>query len=373
MIGTCFDRYLIARYIHVFVIFTIGTLGLVSVIDLLDNVDDFTSRCDTTQELLLSIAKYYFFLSLAAFEVMGGPVALLALCVVLWTLQRNRELPVMLAAGVPTVRIAIPLVGCVGFAILLVIADQELVIPQIAHQLSESRGAKEATGHKAEAVYDRSSGILIQGRNVFLKTKTLSFAEFVLPAPSLVDNLSRITAEKARYVEPTGDRPGGWWLKNPSPSYEELALTDAGQSVVRKVAGESDIFVISAVTCTLLHKRDSSFTRMSIAEQFGLLKSGAIAESTCRRIRAHLHQRMTLLPTYLAAACLVVPLMIRREASDGPLAFARSILAAGVAFGILQGCGFLAHAGIVPGEAAAWTPICFCASAATWFLKDIAT
>ncbi|QDT63918.1 LptF/LptG family permease [Calycomorphotria hydatis] len=373
MFGTVFDRYLISRYFHVLAVFIVAVLGLVVVIDLLDNIDDFTTRTEGTQELFRAIAKYYFYMSFFIFERMGPAIGLIAFMVVLWMTQRSQELQVMLASGVPTIRLAIPLVVAVGIVCGLNIVNQELIIPRIAHKADEARGANAPTAHQAEAVYDHRTRVLINGKQIFLGKQLLVEPEFVLPAPELVGHLTGVKAKQAKYLPGDEGRPGGWLLLQPNLSYDELKLTENGKKVVRKVSGREDLFIVSEVSCSQLHKRDRSFTRMAIQDQIALLHSGTTSELIANRIRSHLNLRFTQLPAQLTASFLIVPLMLRREGRDAPLAFARSTVAVLIMFGLSQGGIYISQTGLVSCEVVAWIPIVLAAVAATWLFKDVAT
>ncbi len=52
--GTTFDRYLIARYLQIFVILYLSVFGLFVVIDGFSNVDEFQDHSTTHVELLCS-------------------------------------------------------------------------------------------------------------------------------------------------------------------------------------------------------------------------------------------------------------------------------------------------------------------------------
>ncbi|MEM1062358.1 MAG: LptF/LptG family permease [Planctomycetota bacterium] len=371
---TTFDRHLFARYLQVAAILLVTLLGLVVVIDLLDNIDDFTMRAGDrgAAYLAFKIAEYYGTYSLLIFERVGGAVAMLAAMIVLWMLQRQQELSVLLAAGVPAARLVLPVFAGVAVVGLLIGLDQEFVIPRIAALLQRQKGSDAPTEHRCDSTPDFSTGITIFGKRLVLETETVLQAEFVLP-PDVAGTTTTLTAPAAQFLPEEGGRPAGWRLETPHPKPDELTLTEYGRSLVKRVGGTDDLFVLSRVNCDQLFKSGSGFTKRSTVALLDRIESGTAAENDTRRMRAYVHRRLTNVPALLAATGLVVPLMLRKESRDAPLAFLRSAAAVGVAFGVLFGASLLADAAVLSAESAAWLPIVAAASAAAWFFRDIAT
>ena len=57
--GTTFDRYLIARYLQIFVILYLSVFGLFVVIDGFSNLDEFQDHAENAVELLMLMGGYY--------------------------------------------------------------------------------------------------------------------------------------------------------------------------------------------------------------------------------------------------------------------------------------------------------------------------
>ncbi|MEY2724704.1 MAG: hypothetical protein RLZZ458_571, partial [Planctomycetota bacterium] len=110
---TTFDRYVIGRLLHTFVMLFAATLGLYVVIDLFMNIDEFQENIakdptvsDASQlELPLRIAEYYFFRSFDFFEMAGPVLVTVSAVTVIALLRKSSETFPLLAAGVPAFRL----------------------------------------------------------------------------------------------------------------------------------------------------------------------------------------------------------------------------------------------------------------------------
>src|SRR3984957_14875336 len=132
---TTFDRYLIARYLQIFLILFVSMFGLFVVIDGFSNVDEFQEHSKTTLDLLSRMASYYAYQSTQFLDMCGPILTVIDSMIVFALLLRNSELHPILAAGVPTWRLLLPIILSTAFVNGLMTANQELVIPRIAVML----------------------------------------------------------------------------------------------------------------------------------------------------------------------------------------------------------------------------------------------
>ncbi len=74
---TTFDRYLLGRLIHTFIVFFVAAFGLYVVLDLFTNIDDFQENVSSNSQLFISIAEFYAY---RAFEFFGlaGPILIVS-------------------------------------------------------------------------------------------------------------------------------------------------------------------------------------------------------------------------------------------------------------------------------------------------------
>ena len=74
---TTFDRYLLRRFLHTFVILFVTLFGLYVVIDGFTNVDGFQEGTDDALVVLRRMGAYYVYQSSMLFDLMGPTVAVM--------------------------------------------------------------------------------------------------------------------------------------------------------------------------------------------------------------------------------------------------------------------------------------------------------
>lgn len=363
-----FDRYLLRNFAHVFAVCFVAMFGLLVVIDLLENLDDFLAKNHDAgfASLVENILRYYAYQSIFFLDRAGAALTLIAVVVVLILFQRSGELHPLLAAGVPMYRVLRPLViAAVGVSALLVL-NQELIIPRIAHTAYESRGGAATAEVRVEPVYDHASRISIDGRRLQLGQRTIEQAEFMLPAPTLVGAMTRLTAAQAIHRSAKKGRPAGWVLRDVAPRWDQLNLTDAGRKLVRPGDRPEDVFIVTAVTCDQLYKRNSSFTMLSTQELLRRIRSPAFGMISAHRLVAHLHTRFVAPLLNVIAVLMVIPLMVRRESPGLVVDSAVCATVLVVIFGFTQASFFLGQSRLIPPDLAAWIPVVVGGGWAAW-------
>ena len=162
---TTFDKYLLNKFLHTFVVFLVATYGLYIVIDLFTNMDDFQKAGEASEELgvgggpiavLMAIVRYYG-VRVSEFFEMAGPILIVVSAIaVLGLLEKNSESHPILAAGIPAFRLLRPLLIGTGVLNLLLVINQELVMPNIVVALQTPRGGVSASAQEVEPVYGLS-------------------------------------------------------------------------------------------------------------------------------------------------------------------------------------------------------------------------
>ena len=371
-----YDRYLLRSFVYVFAVSLASTLGLFLVIDLFENIDDFLMRNEDrgAQLLLWTISRCYVFQSIFFIDRAGPTLAVISVMVVLVLLQRTGELHTLLAAGIPMYRILAPLILISAVFNVAFALSQEYVVPQIAHAAFEKRGEPESTKHQVESFTDHSSHISIDGQSVRLAERALDQAVFVLPAPSLVNEITILEAPVATFYPAHGTRPAGWLLRDvrPTPEVLEQRLTRRGRDVVRRL-GERNAFVVSSVACDQLFKRNSNFSVLSIPELIGRIRSPAMGLELVHRLVLHLHSRLVQPILNIIAVLLAIPLMVRRESPGVVADSALCGLVLSLLFGLIQACQVLGENQVVPADMAAWIPVLLGGTLAAWLTGVIRT
>ena len=141
------DRYIIVSFLKNYLISFMVLVGLYIVLDMIFKFDKLTRGAGlvgageggaavalTGMEILLrlmhDIGGYYFWQMFVFFVHLSGVIPVVAAAFTLMRLSRFNELTAMLAAGTPLLRIAAPVIF-VGIVLnVLLVVDQELIIPQ---------------------------------------------------------------------------------------------------------------------------------------------------------------------------------------------------------------------------------------------------
>jgi lipopolysaccharide export system permease protein len=370
-----FDRYLLRSYAHVFAVSFIALYGLVVIVDLLENLDDFLARNadGSTWKLLENIGEFYGYQSLFFLDRAGGILSLLAVVIVLILFQRSGELHPLLAAGIPMYRVLLPLVFAAAGVGGLLMLNQELIIPRIAYAAYKARGGVDSAEVRVEPIYDHASRISIDGRRLQLAERMIEQAEFVLPTPTIAGDLTILKATRAIHRSAKRGRPSGWLLQDVSPRWSELSLTERGQELVLPGSRPEDVFIVTAVTCDQLYKRNSSYTMLSSQELLRRIHSPAFGLVSVQRLVVHLHSRFVQPLLGVISVLIVLPLMVRRESRGLVVDCAVSGAALGLLIGLTQGCLFLAQMRLMPPDLAAWIPVISGGTFAAWFSGIIRT
>jgi lipopolysaccharide export system permease protein len=370
-----FDRYLLRSFWHVFAICFIAMYGLVVVIDLLENLDDFLAKNGDAGPLQLAqnIVQYYCFQAIFFLDRAGQPLTVIAAIVVLILFQRSGELHPLLAAGVSMYRVLLPLAGAAACVSAVLVLNQEVVIPRIAHAAFESRGGSNQSELRVEPVYDHSTCIQIDGRHLSLSERTIEDASFALPAPGIAGDLTILKARQALHRAAKRGRPAGWLLRGVATHWDNLQLTEAGRQVVLPGTKPDEIFIVTAVTCDQLYKRNSSYTLLSTNELLKRIHSPAFGMVSVHRLVVHLHARMMQPLLNVIAVLIVLPLMVRRESPGLVFDSAWCGGALALLFGLTQACLYVGQMKLAAPDVAAWLPVMLGGTMAAWLSGSIRT
>ncbi|HEY2585301.1 MAG TPA: LptF/LptG family permease [Tepidisphaeraceae bacterium] len=167
------DRYVIVSFVRNYVISFMVLVGMYVVLDMVfnfNNLVDFHSSASGVQGVLgalYDIWDYYFYQCFLIFVHLSGIIPVVAAAFTLMRLSRFNELTAMLAAGVPLLRIAAPVILVAVVLNGLLLVDQELVIPQMIPKLIREHGDVHANNRNyyfIEAMQDSNEGLVYAAR-----------------------------------------------------------------------------------------------------------------------------------------------------------------------------------------------------------------
>jgi len=213
------DWLLVKGYFKAYAVCLVSLLSLYIVVDLFMNLDEFTTHHQGTLEVAKHIASYYGYRMTKFFDQLCEPIVLLAAMFTIAFMQRNNELLPLLSAGMSTRRVVLPVLASAWIMLSLAVANGELLVPLVAHQLALERddpeGGKEVSVHGA---YE-PNGVLINGERG--QRKGMIVRNFYCTLPGTVGgHLLEVSAEEARYIPKEQDNPltGGWLLTKATPA-----------------------------------------------------------------------------------------------------------------------------------------------------------
>jgi lipopolysaccharide export system permease protein len=371
---TILDRYLLRRYWHVFCIGFLSLFGLFFVIDLFTNVNDFFDKPGGALAILEEMATVYAYRACWFFGIIGGTMEVIAAMAALALMQKYGELNPVLAAGISTFRLIRPLMIGAAFINALIFANQELVIPRIAVDLQMNSGSRIEVTHNVQPVTDFATDIMILGKRLNLKERSIEEAEFILK-PKITDKPTTILAAKALPVPPRGKRRGGWLLRGTSQKFDALQLTELGAKVIlpSPSLNGDEFIVLTDVGFDQLYSGDTHYEYLSTRELMRRIKNPSYNLRSIRSQSLYLHTRFTKPLLNLIVVAIGVPFVVRKESVSllTNLAICSGVM--GMIFACNELFQYLGKVSVLTPELAVWCPIILWGSAAAWLMGMVRT
>jgi lipopolysaccharide export system permease protein len=137
------DRYVITSFLKNYLISFMILVGMYVILDMVFKFDEFAKVGGKTDAsgysavftMMSDMADYYFFQCFLFFVQLSGIIPVVAAAFTLMRFSRFNELAAILAAGVPLLRVAMPIILVSVLLNALLLVDQELVIPQLIPKL----------------------------------------------------------------------------------------------------------------------------------------------------------------------------------------------------------------------------------------------
>ena len=167
------DRYVIFSFLRNYVISFMVLVGMYVVLDMVfnfNNLVDFRAGAGGMQSVLgalYDIGDYYFYQCFLIFVQLSGIIPVVAAAFTLMRLSRFNELTALLAAGVPLLRVAAPVILAAVILNGLLLIDQELVIPAMIPKLIRDHDDVHKNTRNyyfLEALQDSGDGLLYAAR-----------------------------------------------------------------------------------------------------------------------------------------------------------------------------------------------------------------
>ncbi|MGE5608091.1 MAG: LptF/LptG family permease [Bacillota bacterium] len=169
------DRYVILSFLKNYLISFMVLVGMYVVLDLIFKFDELTEINKQTTETGLKlflvslhyIGDYYLYQVPLYFAHLSGIIPVVAAAFTLVRMMRFNELGALLSAGVPLLRVAMPMVVVAIVLQGLVWVDQELVIPNIIPKIirsADTLAQEDGDYFQIPPMRDEANGKLLAGR-----------------------------------------------------------------------------------------------------------------------------------------------------------------------------------------------------------------
>ncbi len=154
------DRFILVSFIKNYIISLMVLIGLYVVLDMVFNFDELaevqsktgSGGVESAVKLLRGLVDYYFYQCFLIFAHLSGVIPVVAAAFTLIRLQRFNELTASLAAGVPLLRSAMPIILAAVVMNVLLVVDQEVVIPKIINKLTRKHDEMQQMSGKSFAI-----------------------------------------------------------------------------------------------------------------------------------------------------------------------------------------------------------------------------
>jgi lipopolysaccharide export system permease protein len=166
------DRYVLFTFLKNYLISFMVLIGLYIVLDMVFNFDELAEVSSKTAgaggfasmlSMLSSIGDYYFYQTFRIFAQLSGIIPVVAAAFTLIRLSRFNEMTASLAAGVPLLRTAMPIIIAAVVLNVLLVVDQEMLVPQMIPKLVRKHDELQQTASKSypvRAMQDGANGLL---------------------------------------------------------------------------------------------------------------------------------------------------------------------------------------------------------------------
>ena len=365
-----FDRYLLKRFLHTFIVFFVATYGLYIVVDLFSNMRDFQRGAADGVTLAKSVFSYYGY-HVSEFYDLAGPLLVgVSAITVFGLLEKHSESHPILAAGIPAFRLLRPMLIGGALVNLTLILNQELIMPQLSAELQTRRGAGSASKRTVEPVYDYSNYEMhIDGSEVIIEERRLVRPSFFLPAELVRESFS-LEAESAVYMPATSKRRAGWLLQNLTGLCAADMLTEEGRTRIIPRPNGRDVFIVSSVSFDQLYNRGRNLRLLSSAQLIKRIRNPSTGPVPVKAQTLALHARITRPIISLLAIAMALPLVMRRESQSLIMNMTVCALVLGVFFvfgqvSLVLG-GSMIGGTLIPLDLAAWCPVIVTGGATVW-------
>ena len=383
------DRYVLSAFLRNYLISVAVLVGLFIVMDSVFNFDEFSDGgADATVWATLSaIVSYYFYQSFFVYAQLAGVIPVLAAAFTFMRMSRFNELTALLAAGVPMLRVAMPVIlAAVAINLLVQPLLNEALLPALVPKITRDRSQAAASaaqraerGFDVQAMPDGRGGIFDAARFHGARPGRPAWVESMTVVER--DPVGAISAMTAAERGDWDAAAGAWRLQDgrrvtqlaaapPPPGEPDLpdqpgaaaSLLTGAAAALRQSPAEPVDALASDVTpaeIELFHSANAgaglggSYFDLLSTRQLDALLARPRVYAAADLLRAK-HTRLASLVMNVVLMLLAIPCVLTRQPGQLKRAAAKTLLLVGAAMGTIFLCQLLAKDPPSPALAGKW-------------------
>ncbi|MBN1765283.1 MAG: LptF/LptG family permease [Sedimentisphaerales bacterium] len=346
------DRYVAQEYVFNYLIALLVVISLRVLIDVFIYFDEFLEETAAGETLgaldvIFKIIGYYGPKLFEYFRDFSGTIILLAAAFALTRMTRQNELTAVLASGVSLKRVIAPVV-ILGFLLnMLMVLDQELILPRLADKLSRYHDELEGPKSIPICLIPDREGALVCAQAYDPRTMTMTNIHIILRRDLQMVGL--ITAEQALW-------DGTEWILEKGRLYDQSSDNPTDAAVTHPVRSISR-YPSDVTPEDILLQRNSDFkSLMSTGELTDLLRRGNMTAADQAEAKSEINFRITDPIINMIMLLLGLTMLVSREIRSTRSAMFLAFMGAGGCFVVTFTCKLLGGDVLVP-YLAAWLPI----------------
>ena len=357
------DRYVLQLFFRVLVICFLSLTGLYIVIDAFTHLDELLDIAARHGSLVGLLSEYYGARVLAFFDRTSALMTLIAATFVATSLQRSNELAALMAAGIPKVRVVLPLIVAAAVISVLAAVNRELGIPTFRDQLMRSTRDWDGRAEKRlDPRYDNRTDVLISGLHTLAAEQSIIQPTF-RRQPDLGAFGSQISADKAFYRPAGNSRPGGYLLVGVQLPKDLSQVASFHLNGVPVVFSPQDTPWLEADECVVVS--DSSFTQLAAGNGWRQFSSTADLIAGLHNpsldfaadIRVMVHARILQPFLDMTLLCLGLPIVLARQQRNIFVASGTCVLVVAGFVLVMLACHTAGNSYLIAPALAAWGPL----------------
>lgn len=352
------DKYVAKNFIVGYCITAFVLVGLCLMIDLFINLDEFAEHSGQgARAVLINVADYYLTRSVVWFRDLAGFITVIAAVFSTARMTVSNEFIAVMASGVSLKRVIVPILILSFLSTFLLVFDQQVVIPKIAHKLVRDRD--EATEIKKVAnlwFMPDDKGSLICTRKY--ENQTMLFPAILLrkPVPETVywQVTHLIRADAARY-----DAGRGGWILDNGQMMPLGDTTDLSDNLLQ--TQPLDFYASSVTPQEIPLKQQEGYKSLLSSAQLAALEQQERRVKDVAELYLQKHLRITDPIMVMVMLLITLPILVCRDPKAMKSAILTSFGLSALCFLVTFVCKLMATEDIFFGrvipEAWAWAPI----------------